>query len=165
MNPQLFIAIQRPLRAASIIFNNLNQFKLEHIAAWGTSPPHAPPQVFLPFWIANSLRIAKSATTRPLEQFPWSTRCSLPSSRLHQADSNACLGGWEAGFPFSPVIYHKAVQSTWGLPRWNSGMEPACNAGDIEHAGLIPGSRRSPGGGKGNPLHHSYLGSPMDREA
>ena len=26
------------------------------------------------------------------------------------------------------------------------------NAGDIRHAGLIPGSGRSPGGGHGNPL-------------
>ena len=29
----------------------------------------------------------------------------------------------------------------------------------------MPGSRRCPGGGYGNPLHHSYLGNPMDRGA
>ena len=33
-------------------------------------------------------------------------------------------------------------------------------AGDT---GLIPGSGRSPGGGNGNPLLHSYLGNHMDR--
>ena len=32
-------------------------------------------------------------------------------------------------------------------------------------AQLIPGSRRSPGGGNGNPLHYSCLGNPMDRGA
>ena len=36
------------------------------------------------------------------------------------------------------------------------------NAGDV---GSIPGSGRSPGEGKGNPLQHSCLGNPMDRGA
>ena len=37
--------------------------------------------------------------------------------------------------------------------------------GDIRDVGLIPGSRRSPGGGHGNPLQYSYLENPMDRLA
>ena len=36
------------------------------------------------------------------------------------------------------------------------------NAGD---AGCIPGSGRSPGGGKGSPLQYSCLRNPMDRGA
>ena len=36
------------------------------------------------------------------------------------------------------------------------------NAGDPSS---IPGSRRSPGEGNGNPLQHSCLGNPMDRGA
>ena len=45
----------------------------------------------------------------------------------------------------------------------NSAMQDAaCNAGDT---GSIPGSGRSPGGGKGTPLQCSCLGNPMDREA
>jgi len=47
-------------------------------------------------------------------------------------------------------------------PWWLSGKETACNAGD---AGLIPGSRRSPGEGNGNPLQYSCLENPMDRGA
>ena len=39
---------------------------------------------------------------------------------------------------------------------------PTANAGGI---GSIPGSGRSPGGGNGNSLHYSCLGSPMNREA
>ena len=46
-----------------------------------------------------------------------------------------------------------------GLPQWLSGKESACNAEDM---GLIPGSGRSPGGGKGNPLQYSCLESPKD---
>ena len=42
---------------------------------------------------------------------------------------------------------------------------PSANAGDTRDAGLIPGSGRSPGGGRGNPLQYSYLENPMDRGA
>ena len=34
------------------------------------------------------------------------------------------------------------------------------SAGDIRDVGLIPGSRRSPGGGQGNSLQCSYLEKP-----
>ena len=50
----------------------------------------------------------------------------------------------------------------FGLPRWLSGKESACNAGD---AGWVPGLERSPGEGNGNPLHYSRLGNLMDRGA
>ena len=39
------------------------------------------------------------------------------------------------------------------------------NARDIRGANLIPGSRRSPGGGLGNPLQYSCLENPMERGA
>ena len=39
------------------------------------------------------------------------------------------------------------------------------NAGDIRDAGLIPGSRRSPGGRHGNPLQYSCLVNPVDKRA
>ena len=42
------------------------------------------------------------------------------------------------------------------------GKESACNAGDL---GSIPGSGRSPGEGRGNPLQYSYLENPRDRGA
>ena len=48
------------------------------------------------------------------------------------------------------------------LPRWLSGKESTCQAGDV---GSIPGLGRSPGEGNGNPVQYSCLGSPMDRGA
>ena len=39
---------------------------------------------------------------------------------------------------------------------------PPANAGDGRDTGLIPGSGRSPGGGRVNPLQYSYLENPMD---
>ena len=39
------------------------------------------------------------------------------------------------------------------------------NARDTGDVGLIPGSRRSPGVGNGNPLQYSCLENPMDGEA
>ena len=48
------------------------------------------------------------------------------------------------------------------LPQWLLSKESACSAGDV---GSIPGWRRSPGGGNGNPLQYSCLGNSMDRGA
>ena len=42
--------------------------------------------------------------------------------------------------------------NTGGLPRWLSGKESACNAGDTGDVGSIPGSGRSPGCGHGTLL-------------
>ena len=39
---------------------------------------------------------------------------------------------------------------------------PPANEGDM---GLIPGSRRYPGEGNGNPFQYSCLGNPVDRGA
>ena len=63
---------------------------------------------------------------------------------------------------------HLRTAATMHLPRWRSGNESACNAGDpgdAEDAGSIPRSGRSPGGGNGNPLQHSQLENTMDRGA
>ena len=49
-----------------------------------------------------------------------------------------------------------------GLPQRLSSKESSCNAGD---AGLIPGSRISPGEGNGNLLQYSCLEHSMDRGA
>ena len=42
---------------------------------------------------------------------------------------------------------------------------PPAKTRDSEDVGLIPGSGRSPRGGKGNPLQYSCVESPMDRGA
>jgi len=49
-----------------------------------------------------------------------------------------------------------------GLPRWLSGKESTCQAGDM---GSIPGLGRSPGEGNGNPFQYSCLENPMNRGA
>ena len=48
------------------------------------------------------------------------------------------------------------------FPGGSDGKESVCNVGDLCS---IPGLRRSPGGGLGNPLQCSCLGSPMGRGA
>ena len=47
----------------------------------------------------------------------------------------------------------------WGFPPGLGGKESACNVGNL---GLIPGSKRSPGEGNGNPLQYSCLKNSMD---
>ena len=48
------------------------------------------------------------------------------------------------------------------FPCSSAGKESACNAGDL---GLIPGSRRYPEEGIGNPLQYCCLENPVDRGA
>ena len=42
----------------------------------------------------------------------------------------------------------------WGFPGGSDGKESTCNEGDL---GSVLGLGRSPGGGLGKPLQHSYL--------
>ena len=62
--------------------------------------------------------------------------CSEPQSHLE--------------FVYSKLLYQS-------FPDGSNGK--ACNAGDL---GSIPGLRRSPGEGNGNPLQYSCLENPMD---
>ena len=39
------------------------------------------------------------------------------------------------------------------------------DAGEVRDAGLIPGSRRCPGGGRGNPLQDSCLENPHGQKS
>ena len=54
-----------------------------------------------------------------------------------------------------------SISLSFKLPRWRSGKEAACSAGDL---GSIPGLGGSAGGVNGNSLQYSCLGNPMDRE-
>ena len=49
-----------------------------------------------------------------------------------------------------------------GFPGFSDGRE---STGNVGHRGSIPGLRRCPGGGHGNPLQYSCLENPMNRGA
>ena len=50
-----------------------------------------------------------------------------------------------------------------GFPGGSVVNNPSASAGDARDVGLIPGLRRSPGRGDGNPLQYSCWDNPMDR--
>ena len=52
-----------------------------------------------------------------------------------------------------------------GFPCGSVVKNPPANAGDVGDMGLIPGSRRSPGGRNGYPLQYSCLEKSVDRGA
>ena len=54
------------------------------------------------------------------------------------------------------------INRSYGFPGGSEVKASASNAGDL---GLISGSGRSPGEGKGNPLQYSCLENPMDEGA
>ena len=64
-------------------------------------------------------------------------------------------------FRMDPVLFITIV----GFPGGSVVKCLPANAGDTGDADLIPGSRRSPGEGNGNPLQYSCLANPMDRGA
>ena len=61
-------------------------------------------------------------------------------------------------FHFIQDSFNSFNKPTFWLPRWLSGKESACQAGD---RGSILGSGRSPGKGNGNPLQCPCLENPM----
>ena len=52
-----------------------------------------------------------------------------------------------------------------GFPGGSVVKNPLASAGNTGDMGSIPGWRRSPAGGYGNPLQYSCLENPMDRGA
>ena len=64
------------------------------------------------------------------------------------------------------VLISKGLVNDRGFPAGVSGKNRPAKAGDARDTGLIPGSGRSPGEGKGNPLQYSCLPqNSMDRGA
>ena len=66
---------------------------------------------------------------------------------------------WTYLFKFKVRYIILIYMLSLGFPSGSDGKESACSAGD---PGSIPGSRRSPGEGNGNPLQYSCLKNPMD---
>ena len=63
----------------------------------------------------------------------------------------------------------KKIEGTYS-GKWASQValvvkNPPANAGDARDMGSIPGLRRFPGGGHGNPLQYFCLENPKDRRA
>ena len=56
------------------------------------------------------------------------------------------------------MYYYITTMQSRGFPGSSADKESSCNAGD---PGSIPGSGRSPGEGKGYPLHYSGLENSM----
>ena len=76
--------------------------------------------------------------------------------------SHEQLDATEATYTHSTVELIKIHTHAQGFSCSSVGTESACSAGD---PGSIPGSGRSPGEGKGNPLQYPCLENLMDRGA
>ena len=69
-------------------------------------------------------------------------------------------GVFNEDHPCLPLAIGSASPTEESFSGGPNGEESACNAGD---PGSIPGSRISPGKGKGNPLQYSCLKNSVDR--
>ena len=90
-----------------------------------------------------------------------SSVCHHPS-----LDAGASRDPAEASFEILPLLIPVIIHRVWGASQVTlEAKNLPANAGDLRDTGLIPGWRRSPGGGHGNPLQYSCLENPMDRGA
>ena len=83
----------------------------------------------------------------------------LSSAHMESLSLAPHSGGLNQTNQVSPSAYSRGVSSRSGFPCDSAGKESACNAGDL---GSTAGLGRSPGGGKGYPLHYSGLENSMD---
>ena len=97
-----------------------------------------------------------SCTETPRPQPVESPRPSPPSLASRAAATRCHIWLQRLG------LWHHFYFSKNGFPGGSAVKNPSANAGDT---GSVPGWGRSPGGGHGNPLQYSYLGSSMDRGA
>ena len=86
--------------------------------------------------------------------------------KIHSLTENPTLGKKEStqkipGKHSLTQLWMAFPKTFLGFPGGSHGKESTCNAGDT---GSIPGSRRSPGEGKGYPLQYSCLENSMDRK-
>ena len=65
----------------------------------------------------------------------------------------------------SVLCHHQVPPSVWFRMVALVVKNPPGHARAIRNGSLIPGLRRAPGEGNGNPLHYSCLENPMDRGA
>ena len=113
-----------------------------HIFGYSAVVCSGPPQAFFDIRLGPASKV--TIFTQRLSSLGLSCHgdlgCDKP--RLLDLDNSFCFQG--------------------GIPGDSDGKASACNAGDL---GLIPGSKRSPGEGNGNPLQYSCLENSMDRGA
>ena len=125
------------------------------ICGWRTHHAH---------WAAQTVE-SKYAWEHPSHKNRWGIGGWICQLSSHELDPLHCPPQFPAGW--APFVHH-GVQlinffacSQVALVVKN--LTP--NARDIRDSGLIPGLRRSPGGGHGNPLQCSCLENPVDRGA
>ena len=126
----------------------------EAVTAWGLlfsgdKPGHKPKPKHRST-PKTSLQVTSHESQQVLGPHPLSARHGIRLCLQRKEEGCACL--WDD----NPIYWASQVALVVkDLP---------ANAGDIRDTGLIPGLRRSPGGGHGNPLQYC-LENPRDRGA
>ena len=115
-----------------------------------------------PEWVPLVAQMVKRPGFKPwVRKMPW-RREWLPTPVLlpGKFHGQRSLEGYSPQGWKESDMTGQLILSLWlskEMPRWHSGAEFACSAGDAGNAGLIPGSGRSPGEGNDNWLQYSCL--------
>ena len=113
-------------------------------------------------WLRICLQCRRPGFSSWVGKIPW-RRERLPTPVFWPGEFHGLYSSWGCKeldtTEWFSLTYSKLEM---GFP---GGKESACNAGDPDNLGSIPGSGRYPGEENGNPLQYSCLGNPMDRGA
>ena len=117
-------------------------------------------------WLTESLRDAPRGAL-PAQEGSSRGRCRVWEAMPHIPNTVGGINKTRSKGTRAPYLNLHNLDSSLvtlntGFPGGSVVKDPPANAGDT---GSILGSGRSPGEGNGNPLQHSCLENPMDREA
>ena len=105
--------------------------------------PPAMQETLFDSWVGKSPRRSDRLPTPAFLGFPGGS----DSKRIHLQCARPGLDPWVGKIPWRRD--RLLTPAFLGFPGGSDGEESACNVGDL---GSVPGLRRSPGGGHGNPL-------------
>ena len=110
---------------------------------------------------ADSLPSEPPGKLDQIKEYPQKGKMSLkwrPNDLFGNEDSKEETRG-KITWRYRTQILNRSID---GLPKWLSGKESACSAGDVSS---VSGLGRSPGEGNDNPFQYSCLRNPMYRGA
>ena len=133
------------------------------LVTWWALRSRKPAFLFQPHW----LRALMEPRWQPVSRGPVCVSDSVRPPGLWPARL-LCL--WDSPGKNTGVRSHSLLQGSFPIPGWNLDLPHCVQICYLSHQGSLwcrrlPGSRRSPGEGKGSPLQYSCLEDPVDRGA
>jgi len=117
-----------------------------------------------PLWLRGTLPEREGIDLQSQKNEAWNGRSQVRNTDVSKRGSlrKTLASQGAISLDLGKVIFIVYLVDLGSFPGGSDGKASACNAGD---PASIPGLRRFPGAGNGNPLQYPCLEKPMDRGA